>query len=136
MVLMYDHEFSKKKAEATGVALVQGVFDDGLVDPMKVMSNIVRLKAVIDSADKAFRERLSLPSAASWNGVTFTPKNGSEKLVYEEDAVCKDLSEKLKARQELVKLATKSKDAIYDSEGCEVTRVSSKFDKASITISF
>lgn len=136
MVTMYDSEFSKKKAAETGEKLVRDIFENGLVEPVRVFSNIVRLKTVIDSAEKAFRERISLNTAESWNGVTFTPKNGSEKLIYEEDPVCKELAEKLKARQELVKLATKSKDIIFDNEGCEVPKVSSKFDKSSIVITF
>jgi len=135
-VTIYSEDFSKKKAEAAGKQLVKDIFERGEADPIKVFSNIARLKAVIDSADKLFRERLSLPSESSYNGVTFTPKNGSEKLNYEEDDLCRSLSEKLKARQELVKMATKSKDLIFDADGCQVTNVSSKFDKSSIAVSF
>lgn len=136
MVTMYDHEFTKKKAESTGMQLVSDIFEKGEVEPIKVFSNLVRLKAVIDAAEKGFRERLSLPAADSWNGVTFTPKNGAESLNYDEDDVCRSLSEQLKARQELVKLATKSKDTIYDKDGVEVPQVTSKFNKPSITVTF
>lgn len=136
MVVMYDHSFTKKRAEETGKALVIDLFERGEVEPLKVFSNIVRLKQVIDSAEKAFRERISLPTADSYNGVTFTPKNGSEKLNYSEDPVYAELERKLKERAELVKLATKSKDQIFDSEGCEVSKVSSSFQKASITVTF
>jgi len=136
MATMYNHSFTKKDAEATGVNFVKQIFDDGEVEPIKVMSNIVRLKAVIDSAEKSFRERLSLQNSDSWNGVTFTPKNGSEKLNLSEDSVYAELEAKLKERGELVKLATKSKDVIFDSEGCEVPKVSSTFNKSSITITF
>ena len=136
MVVMYDHSFTKKRAEETGKALVVDLFERGEVEPLKVFSNIVRLKQVIDSAEKAFRERISLPTADSYNGVTFTPKNGSEKLNYSEDPVYAELERKLKERAELVKLATKSKDQIFDVAGCEVPKVSSTFQKASITITF
>ncbi|MFA5243681.1 MAG: hypothetical protein WC380_00135 [Pedobacter sp.] len=136
MATMYDHSFTKKDAETTGLNLVKQIFENGEVEPIKVMSNIVRLKAVIDSAEKSFRERLSLQNADSWNGVTFTPKNGSEKLNLSEDPVYAELEAKLKERGELVKLATKSKDTIFDSDGCEVPKVSSTFNKASITITF
>lgn len=136
LALMYSHDFTKKKAVETGEKLVAELFERGETDPIKVFSNIVRLKAVIDTAEKQLREKIDLPNADTFNGVTFTPKKGSEKLNYEEDRVCRDLGEKLKQRQELVKLATKSKDIIFDSEGCEVPKVSSKFDKPSITITF
>lgn len=136
MVVMYDHSFTKKKAKETGEKLVIDLFERGEVEPLKVFSNIVRLKEVVDSAEKAFRERISLPSSDSYNGVTFTPKNGSEKLNYSEDPVYAELERKIKERAELIKLATKSKDVIFDSEGCEVPKVSSTFQKASITVTF
>jgi hypothetical protein len=134
--VMYASTFSKKLAEATGTELANTVFDNGEQDPLHVLSNLSRLKCVIDAAEKVFRSRLALPAASSWNGVTFTPKNGSEKLQYSEDHLVAELEEKLKARKDLVKVATKSKDVIFDSEGNEVTKVSSVFDKSSITISF
>lgn len=133
---MYAATFSKKDAERTGQNLAIDVFEKGEVDPLHVLSNLARLKCVVDSAEKVFRERLNLNFADSWNGVTFTPKNGAEKLQYSEDHEVAELERKLKERKELVKLATKSKDVIYDSEGNEVTKVSTVHDKSSITISF
>lgn len=136
LATIYDAEFSKKKATATGEKLVSEIFENGEIDPLKVFSNVVRLKQVIDTAEKAFRERLSLPSADSYNGVTFTPKNGSEKLNLSEDLVYSEIERALKERGELVKLATKSKDQIFDADGCEVGKVSSTFSKGSITVTF
>lgn len=134
--MMYAPDFSKSKATATGENLVAKIFEDGVKDPYDVYSNIVRLKAVIDSADKAFRDRLSLSNAVSHNGVTFTPKNGAESLNYAEDAVYAELENKLKQRAELLKVASKSNDPIFDHEGCEVPKVSKKYTKSSITITF
>lgn len=134
--VMYAPDFTKAKATATGEQLVAKVFDEGLKNPLDVFSNIVRLKAVIDSADKAFRERLNLSQADSFNGVTFTPKNGSESLNYSDDPVYAQIEQKLKERAELLKVASKSSEAIYDSEGCEVPKVSKKYTKSSITITF
>jgi hypothetical protein len=65
----YAHDFSKKQAEQTGLDLVNNIFETGDYTPIQVYSNIVRLKAVVDSADKAFRERLKLVSANSYNDV-------------------------------------------------------------------
>ena len=134
--LMYSHEFTKSKAIEAGNALVEKIFENGELDEFKIYSNIVRLKAVIDTADKAFRDRLTIDKSIDANGVNFTFKNGSEKLNYSEDLEVAELEEKLKARKELVKLASKSKDAIYDANGVEVTKVSSTFDKSSITVKF
>ena len=62
--VVYAPDFTKKKAEQTGLNLVSKVFEEGNDSPLEVYSNIVRLKAVIDSADKAFRERLNLSNAS------------------------------------------------------------------------
>lgn len=136
MATMYSHDFTKKQAVITGEALVNDVFENGEVEPIRVFSNIVRLKQVIDSAEKGFRDRLNLNTAEDWNGVKFTPKNGSKKLSYDEDPLYVQLAKKLKDREELLKTAHNSSDIIFDSEGCEVTKVGSTFTKSSITISF
>lgn len=134
--VMYSHDFTKKQAEQTGLDLVNKMFEDGNETPIQVYSNIVRLKAVIDSADKEFRDRLNLTAADSYNGVTFTPKNGAESLNYAEDLVYANLEHRLKQRAELLKYAVKSDEPIYDSEGCEVPKVTKKYNKSSIVITF
>jgi hypothetical protein len=136
MATMYSETFTKKEATLTGDNLVNDVFEKGEVEPIRVFSNIVRLKQVIDSAEKGFRERLNLNTEQSWNGVKFTPKNGSKKLNYDEDQVYTQLAKKLKDREELLKTAHNSSDIIFDSEGCEVPKVGCTFTKSSITITF
>jgi hypothetical protein len=133
---MYAPDFTKKQAEQTGIDLINKLFEDGNQTPVQFYSNIARLKAVIDSADKAFRERLTLNQAESYNGVTFTPKNGAESLNCAEDSVYAELESKLKQRSELLKVASKSYELIFYSEGCEVPKVSKKFNKSSIVITF
>jgi hypothetical protein len=133
---MYLPDFTKKQAEQTGIDLINKLFKDGNQTPVQFYSNIARLKAVIDSADKAFRERITLTEADSYNGVTFTPKNGAESLNYSEDLVYSKLENRIKERSELLKVASKSEDQIFDSDGCEVPKVSKKFNKSSIVITF
>ena len=134
--VMYAPDFTKKQAEQTGINLINKLFEEGNQTPVQFYSNIARLKAVIDSADRAFRDRLNLTQPDSYNGVLFTPKNGSESLNYDEDDIYVLLENKLKQRQELLKMASKSDDIIFDSEGCEVPKVSKKFNKSSIVITF
>ena len=133
---IYSPHFTKKQAEQTGIDLINRMFEEGNRTPVQFYSNIARLKSVIDSADKAFRERLNLTQTDSYNGVTFTPKKGAESLNYSEDQVYADLESKLKQRSELLKVASKSDELIFDSEGCEVPKVSKKYNKSSIVITF
>jgi hypothetical protein len=134
--MQYAPDFTKKQAEQTGIDLINRMFEAGDKTPVQFYSNIARLKAVIDAADRAFRDRVNLPAVDSYNGVTFTPKNGAESLNYDEDDICVLLENKLKQRQELLKVASKTDEIIYDSEGCEVPKVSRKFNKSSIVITF
>lgn len=136
MQTIYSPDFTKKQAEQTGINLINKLFEEGNQTPVQFYSNIARLKAVIDSADKTFRDRLTLNQVESYNGVTFTPKNGSESLNYNEDQIYAELENKLKQRSELLKVASKSDETIFDSEGCEVPKVSKKFNKSSIVITF
>jgi hypothetical protein len=134
--VMYAPDFTKKQAEQTGINLINKLFDDGNQTPTQFYSTIARLKAVIDAADRTFRDRLNLNAPDSYNGVLFTPKNGAESLNYDEDDIYVLLENKLKQRQELLKTASKSDEIIFDSEGCEVPKVSKKFNKPSIVITF
>jgi len=115
--VMYAPDFTKKQAEQTGINLINKLFDDGNQTPTQFYSNIARLKAVIDSADRTFRDRLNLNAPDSYNGVLFTPKNGAESLNYDEDDIYVLLENKLKQRQELLKTASKSDEIIFDSDG-------------------
>lgn len=134
--VMYSSDFTKKQAEQVGKDLCDKVFSEGLLDEKKVFSNICRLKEVVNSADKAFRERLNIEGIESINGVDFSHKNGAKRLNYSEDVIYNELAEKLKAREELLKLSHNSKDVIFDSEGCEVPKVTARFDKSIITVKF
>ena len=134
--MQYAPDFTKKQAEQTGIDLINRMFADGNQTPVQFYSNIARLKAVIDAADRAFRDRLTLNAVDSYNGVTFTPKNGAESLNYSEDDICVLLENKLKQRQELLKVASKTDEIIFDAQGCEVPKVSKKYNKPSIVITF
>lgn len=121
--------------------LIQGV-DNGELKALEVFAVFKKIESLFKVAKEKV-DALALEEADTYNsksfalsGVEFTMKNGSEKLQYQEDDVVRSLSEKLKARQELVKLATKSKEPIYDTNGVQVPKVSSKFDKSSLIVKF
>lgn len=132
--VMYSSDFTKKQAEQVGKDLCEKVFSEGLLDEKKVFSNICRLKEVINSADKSFRDRLTLTSTESVNGVELSLKNGAKKLNYSDDPIYNELVEKVKGREELLKAAQNSE--VYDADGIEVPKVSVRFEKSSINVKF
>jgi len=106
---------------------------DAFIVFKKLEDAFKRAKAVIEEyanneADKYNEKSFTI------NGFNITKKDGSQRLQYNEDDICLKLSEQLKERQELVKLATKSSKPVYDSDGVEVPKVSVKFDKSSLIV--
>jgi hypothetical protein len=121
--------------------LIQGV-ESGVISGLEVFAVFRKLEGLFQDAKKRI-DMLAQDEAEQYpdktfkvGGIEFTKKEGNKRLQFLEDAVCADLAEKLKQRQDLVKLATNSKDMIFDSEGCEVPKVSIKFDKSSLTVKY
>jgi hypothetical protein len=120
--------------------LNEGV-DNGELKALEVFAVYKKLEKIFDEAKKKVEET-AMDEARSYDktftiaGVEFTSKEGSKLLNYSEDFLIKDLNEKLKQRQDLIKVATASKEAIYDADGIEVTKVSLKPTKSSLMVKF
>lgn len=134
MVTMYDASFTKKEAIKTGENLIINALNEGNVGKHELMGTIVRLKAVIDSAESKLRSELPLEKAGC-NGVEFSPVDGGNTINYLQDPVYAQLDKDLKDRVELLKLAQKQ-DLVLDAGGNEVPRVGTTPRKSSITIKF
>lgn len=126
--------------ESTIQTLINGV-EDGEVTALDVFATFKKLEKIFDDAKRKV-ESLAMAEAQKYDktfviaGVEFTSKEGSKLLNYDEDFLIKELQEKLKQRQELIKVATASKEPIYDANGIEVTKVSLKPTKSSLTVKF
>jgi hypothetical protein len=120
--------------------LNEGV-DNGELKALEVFAVYKKLEKIFDEAKKKVEET-AMDEARSYDktfviaGVEFTSKEGSKLLNYSEDFLIKDLNEKLKQRQDLIKVATASKEAIFDENGIEVTKVSLKPTKSSLSVKF
>ena len=133
--LSYDHTFTKKEATSTGIKLAKDVVDSGEISIHEAMANVARAKEVINALDSELRKHLPEEKFTGF-GVEFTPVNGGATLNYKEDDMWVSLNKKLKDREELLKLAEKSDDIIYDSDGVQVNKVSKSFRKSSVSIKF
>jgi len=136
VAVMYDHNFTKKEAILTGKRMVDDLLEAGEVEPLKVWTNICRLKEVINSADARFRDKIEIIEKESINGVEFSAVQGGETINYKDDEIYLDIFNELKEREELLKIAFKSKNEIYDQNGVLVTKCSSTPRKSSITCKF
>lgn len=134
MVQMYDSTFTKKEAVKTGETLVDTALEEGNVSVHELMGTLVRLKAVVDSAES--KCRASLPQEkVSLLGIEYTPVDGGNTLNLLEDPVYAQMKKDLDDRADLLKLAQKQ-DLVLDAGGNEVPRVGTTPRKSSITVKF
>ena len=132
---LYPADFSKKEATKTGINLVNELLESGNVDKDSFTVNLARLNEVISSALSEIKKNIS-EEKRTVLGAEINYMNGRTMYNFSEDELYSELSRKLKAREELLKVALKSDEPIYDSEGVEVPKISTSNAKGSITIKF
>lgn len=135
IVTFYDATFTKKEAQQTGLNLAKQIINNGEVSKHEALANLVRLQEVISNAITEIKENV-IDEKVTILGVEFTPTNGRIMYNFKEDYLWSELNDKLKQREELLKTALKSSEAIYGSDGVEVPKVSTNYSKSSLTIKF
>ncbi|QHB39639.1 hypothetical protein tooticki91_gp030 [Flavobacterium phage vB_FspS_tooticki9-1] len=126
---------TKKEIQLSAKTFVSNLLDAGTTDKMELYAQAVRINEALQIVTDELKNSIPQENFEAF-GVKGTYRSGGETLNYKEDHVYAELESKLKERAELIKLATKSKDTIYDSEGVEVTKVSSAPRKSSLAITF
>jgi hypothetical protein len=120
-------------------AIVQAV-EAGVVNPLDAFASFNKLEKLFKEAkvkiDELARDEAEKYTAKTFTfgNVEFTRKDGAKKLNYSEDLLYSNLQAKVKAREELLKVAQKS--TIYDDEGVEVPKVSISHNKDSLMVKF
>jgi hypothetical protein len=133
LATMYDSNFTKKDAIKAGKTLVENVIKSGNTSKEQLMTNIIRLKAVIDTVESELRNVLN-HEKLELNGVTFTPVDGGNTVNYFEDEIWSEHKRDLEARQEQLKLA--QKQDTFDAYGNQVPKVGVTPRKSSLTMKF
>lgn len=126
---------NKKEIQLSAKSFVSNLLDAGETDKMELYAQAVRINEALQIVTDELKNSIPQENFEAF-GIKGTYRAGGESLNYKEDVVYAELEAKLKERAELIKVATKSKDTIYDSEGVEVTKVSSTPRKSSLAISF
>lgn len=126
---------TKKEIQLSAKSFVSNLLDAGQTDKMELYAQAVRINEALQIVTDELKNSIPQENFEAF-GIKGTYRSGGETLNYKEDYVYAELEQKLKERAELIKVATKSKDTIYDSEGVEVTKVSSTQRKSSLAISF
>ncbi|WP_353076948.1 hypothetical protein [Flavobacterium sp.] len=126
---------SKKEIQLSAKSFVSNLLDAGQTDKMELYAQAVRINEALQIVTDELKNSIPQENFEAF-GIKGTYRSGGESLNYKEDIVYAELEQKLKERAELIKVATNTKDTIYDSEGVEVTKVSSTQRKSSLAITF
>ena len=126
---------SKKEIQLSAKSFVSNLLEAGQTDKMELYAQAMRINEALQIVTDELKNSIPQENFEAF-GIKGTYRSGGETLNYKEDLVYAELEQKLKERAELIKVATKSKDTIYDSEGVEVTKVSSTQRKSSLAITF
>jgi exonuclease VII small subunit len=140
----HDYETAQPKnvIEKTtqGINAIVEAVENGVVNPLDAFASFNKLEKLFKEAkvkiDELARDEAEKYTAKTFTfgNVEFTRKDGAKKLNYSEDLLYSNLQTKLKAREELLKVAQKS--TIYDDEGVEVPKVSISYNKDSLMVKF
>lgn len=126
---------SKKEIEVSSKQFAKNLIESGEVDKLEMFAQAERITQAITSVRDEIKTSLPREKQTAY-GIEINPVNGRQMIQYQDDLVWSELKEKLSQREELLKLALKADDTIYDSEGIEVPKVSVKYSADSITIKY
>ena len=126
---------NKKEIEFSSKEFAKNLIESGEIDKFEAFAQAERLSLAITNVRDELKA--SLPREKNiFFGIEVNPVNGRQMIQYNEDLIWSELKEKLSQREELLKVALKTNEPFYDSEGCEVPKVSVKYSADSLTIKY
>ena len=126
---------TKKEIIANATQFTKNLIDAGEVNKVELFAQAIRMSEALNVITDQLKQSLPQENFEAF-GLKGTYRNGGSTPNYSEDELWSKLKEKLTDREMLLKVAMKSNDTIYDSEGCEVPRVSENIRKSSLSISY
>jgi len=126
---------SKKEIQLSAKSFVSNLLDAGSSDKMELYAQAVRINEALQIVTDELKNSIPQENFEAF-GIKGTYRNGGSTPNYSEDEKWQQLKQALTDREMLLKVAQKSNETIYDSEGCEVPKVSENIRKSSLSISF
>jgi hypothetical protein len=126
---------TKKEIQLSAKSFVSNLLDAGATDKMELYAQAVRINEALQIVTDELKNSIPQENFEAF-GIKGTYRNGGSTPNYSEDEKWQQLKQALTDREMLLKVAQKSNETIYDSEGCEVPKVSENIRKSSLSISF
>jgi adenylosuccinate synthase len=114
---------------------IKDLLDAGETDKFELLAQAKRMGEALDVINAELIKVLPQENFEGY-GLKGTFRSGGETINYKDCEVWNDINRELKEREELLKLALKSQNEIYDAAGVQVPKVSTTPRKSSLAISF
>jgi hypothetical protein len=126
---------SRKELKSHAKQFTTELIDKGEVDKVELFAQAIRLNEVLSVVTEQLKSSLPNENFEAY-GLKGTYRNGGSTPNYADDEKWQQLKQALTDREMLLKVAQKSNETIYDSDGCEVPKISENIRKSSLSISF
>ena len=137
---LYVPTISKKEVKSKAEIDAQALLDAGYADVADAFVDATRIAEYLTTFIGALKKHISIEEYGkeyALKGAKISFRGTGDRLDYEQDEVYANLKQTLKEREALLKLAHKSKDMIFDSEGVEVPKVGIKtVSKETVVITY
>jgi hypothetical protein len=116
---------SKNEIQLEAQHQLEQVWEQGEIDEWKLLAITARNKAFWETFEKSAREKVNGVPERNYKafGCEFSTMNTGDRKDYSSDPIYADLENQLKQRKDLLDVAFKSTQPIYDEHGAEVPKV-------------
>jgi hypothetical protein len=126
---------NKKEIQFSAQTFIKDLLDAGETDKFELLAQAKRMGEALEVINAELLKVLPQENFEAF-GLKGTFRSGGETINFKDCEVWSDINRELKEREELLKLALKSHNEIYDAAGVQVPKVSTTPRKSSLAISF
>jgi adenylosuccinate synthase len=126
---------NKLEIQLSARTFIKEVLDAGEIDKIELLAQAKRMGEALDVINAELIKVLPQENFEGY-GLKGTFRSGGETINFKDCEVWSDINRELKEREDLLKLALKSQNEIYDAAGVQVPKVSTTPRKSSMAISF
>jgi hypothetical protein len=126
---------NRLEIQLSAKTFIKEVLDAGETDKFELLAQAKRMGEALEVINAELLKVLPQENFEAF-GLKGTFRSGGETINFKDCEVWSDINRELKEREDLLKLALKSQNEIYDAAGVQVPKVSTTPRKSSMAISF
>jgi hypothetical protein len=126
---------NRLEIQLSAKTFIKEVLDAGEIDKIELLAQAKRMGEALDVINAELIKVIPQENFEAF-GLKGTFRSGGETINFKDCEVWSDINRELKEREDLLKLALKSQNEIYDAAGVQVPKVSTTPRKSSMAISF